>query len=262
MLVIVKFKKAVVIDLLGLCIIRNETYVKIFYCHHDILKTFDILTTTHHTISPLSHYQILVEKCHVTKLTYIPSEGLQLRNFHTIIYLDHQSPHRILLTSKAPVLLVDAGRVVVVGRAVGLAVLRHLGVQTFLLDRRLRLRRHGGAGRRTGIGPGTRAQNPFFRRREYAVAVARVDVAVGLDLQTLGRREGGRRREGLQVGQGTEGARAQGEARMEELGLKVVQDVGRDAAVRLHVAEAEAGGRERSVQLLRRLRHGELEHKS
>lgn len=139
---------------------------------------------------------------------------------------------------------------------VAVPILRDLGVHALLLHpghRGRRLGRHGRARRRAGVRrPGARPQEPLLRRREDAPAVGGVQVLarVRLDLETLGGRERRGGREGLQVGEGPEGAAAEGEAGVQELGLEVVQDVGWEAAVGFHVAEAESRGRKRTMEVL------------
>lgn len=157
----------------------------------------------------------------------------------------------------------DPWRVVIVARIMAsIPVLRHLCVHALLLDAadvRRRLRGHGSAGRGAGIGPGARPQEPLLRRREDPVRVAVVHVlAVRLDFQAFRGCERRRRRERLQVCKGSEGSRTEGEPRVQELRLKVVQDVRREASVGLHVPQSEAGG-ERPVQFLRGLTHLELD---
>lgn len=129
---------------------------------------------------------------------------------------------------------------------VALAILRNLRVHALLLharDRGRRLGRHGRARRRAGVRrPGTGPQEALLRRRENAAPVGGVHVlpCVRLDFEAFGGREGGGRWKGFQVGERPKGAAAEGEARVEKLGLEVVENVSGQAAVGLHVAEAES----------------------
>lgn len=173
--------------------------------------------------------------------------------------------HQFELTSESSPFIVNSCIIIIPRRLlVTLAILWNLCVHALLLhasDRGRRLGRHGRARRRTGVRrPGTGSQETLLRRREYATPVGGVHVLprVRLNFETFGGRKGGGRWKGFQVGEGPKGTTAEGQARMEKLGLKVVENVGGQATVGLHMAEAECWCGERTVQIFCGIAHLEL----